>query len=41
MDSALALAIILLLAALPWRPGAGPAFYVEHGRLGRRLAGPR
>ncbi|MEO3927409.1 glycosyltransferase 87 family protein [Micromonosporaceae bacterium B7E4] len=38
MENSLALAIILLVAALPWRPGAEPAFYPEHGRLDRRLA---
>jgi alpha-1,2-mannosyltransferase len=29
MENSLALAIIILVAALPWRPGAEPAFYSE------------
>lgn len=40
MENSLALALILLVAALPWRPGAEPAFYNEPAlRLHRRLAG--
>ncbi|MFF5177119.1 glycosyltransferase 87 family protein [Micromonospora sp. NPDC000316] len=34
MENSLALALIVLVAALPWRPGAEPAFY------GERLARP-
>ncbi|SCL15685.1 glycosyltransferase 87 family protein [Micromonospora inyonensis] len=33
MENSLALALIVLVAALPWRPGAEPAFYAE--RRGR------
>ncbi|PZF97303.1 glycosyltransferase 87 family protein [Micromonospora deserti] len=33
MENSLALALIVLVAALPWRPGAEPAFYGD--RLGR------
>ncbi|MFF5071540.1 glycosyltransferase 87 family protein [Micromonospora olivasterospora] len=33
MENSLALALIVLVAALPWRPGAEPAFYAD--RLGR------
>lgn len=29
MENSLALALILLVAALPWRPGAEPAFYAD------------
>ncbi|WP_433388836.1 glycosyltransferase 87 family protein [Micromonospora sp. KLBMP9576] len=36
MENSLALALILLVAALPWRPGAEPAFYVD--RFGRQAA---
>lgn len=36
MENSLALALIVLVAALPWRPGAEPAFYSEHPRLNRR-----
>jgi hypothetical protein len=38
MENSLAIALIVLVAALPWRPGAEPAFY--HDRLARtaRLA---
>jgi alpha-1,2-mannosyltransferase len=35
MENSLALALIVLVAALPWRPGAEPAFYSD--RLGRSL----
>jgi hypothetical protein len=36
-ENSLALALIVLVAALPWRPGAEPAFYAEPGlRMGRR-----
>jgi hypothetical protein len=34
-ENSFALAVIILIAALPWRPGADPAFYNEP-RLGRR-----
>ena len=37
MENSLALALIVLVAALPWRPGAEPAFYAERGRFGRRV----
>ncbi|MEU0152305.1 glycosyltransferase 87 family protein [Micromonospora fulviviridis] len=33
MENSLAIALIVLVAALPWRPGAEPAFY--HDRLAR------
>lgn len=33
MENSLAVALIVLVAALPWRPGAEPAFYTD--RLGR------
>lgn len=33
MENSLAIALIALVAALPWRPGAEPAFY--HERLVR------
>ncbi|KKJ94101.1 glycosyltransferase 87 family protein [Micromonospora sp. HK10] len=33
MENSLAIALIVLVAALPWRPGAEPAFY--HDRLSR------
>ncbi|MFG2012909.1 glycosyltransferase 87 family protein [Micromonospora sp. NPDC048868] len=36
MENSLALALILLVAALPWRPGAEPAFYAD--RFGRQAA---
>ncbi|MER7459060.1 glycosyltransferase 87 family protein [Micromonospora sp. NPDC126480] len=36
MENSLALALIVLVAALPWRPGAEPAFYGE--RAGRATA---
>jgi hypothetical protein len=38
MENSLALALIVLVAALPWRPGAEPAFYVERGRFARRIS---
>jgi alpha-1,2-mannosyltransferase len=31
MENSLALALIVLVAALPWRPGAEPAFYADRG----------
>lgn len=37
MENSLALTLIVLVAALPWRPGAEPAFYSDHiTRLDRR-----
>ncbi|MEU5944290.1 glycosyltransferase 87 family protein [Micromonospora sp. NPDC047465] len=36
MENSLALALIVLVAALPWRPGAEPAFYGD--RMGRQAA---
>jgi alpha-1,2-mannosyltransferase len=41
MENSLALAIILLVAALPWRPGAEPAFYADSPtlHLARRVRG--
>lgn len=38
MENSLALALIVLVAALPWRPGADPAFYSEHSLQGNRRA---
>ncbi|MFK3982541.1 glycosyltransferase 87 family protein [Micromonospora sp. NPDC050397] len=35
MENSLALALIVLVATLPWRPGAEPAFYTERRRLNR------
>jgi hypothetical protein len=35
-ENSLAIALIVLVAALPWRPGAEPAFYAETVRGGRR-----
>jgi hypothetical protein len=35
-ENSLAIALIVLVAALPWRPGAEPAFYTETVR-GRRV----
>ncbi|MGK5737749.1 glycosyltransferase 87 family protein [Micromonospora sp. URMC 103] len=39
MENSLALALIVLVAALPWRPGAEPAFYAD--RMGRMPAAAR
>ncbi|WP_422754041.1 glycosyltransferase 87 family protein [Micromonospora sp. WMMD708] len=39
MENSLALALIVLVAALPWRPGAEPAFYAD--RPARAAAGRR
>ncbi|MFC8618269.1 glycosyltransferase 87 family protein [Micromonospora purpureochromogenes] len=39
MENSLALALIVLVAALPWRPGAEPAFYTD--RLARTTATAR
>jgi len=36
MENSLALALIVLVATLPWRPGAEPAFYPETIRIDRR-----
>jgi hypothetical protein len=39
-ENSLALALIILVAVLPWRPGAEPAFYAEPGvRVGQRVLG--
>jgi hypothetical protein len=35
-ENSLAIALIILVAALPWRPGAEPAFYPEHAGALRR-----
>ncbi len=41
-ENSLALAIIALVAVLPWRPGADPAFYPEPAlRMGRMLSRPQ
>jgi hypothetical protein len=37
MENSLAIALLVLVAALPWRPGAEPVFGSEHPRLDRRL----
>ena len=37
MENSFAIALIILVAALPWRPGAEPAFYPEPRRM-RRFA---
>jgi alpha-1,2-mannosyltransferase len=37
MENSLALALMVLVAALPWRPGAEPVFYAEHPRPNRRV----
>ncbi|MEV1331695.1 glycosyltransferase 87 family protein [Micromonospora costi] len=39
MENSLAVALIVLVAALPWRPGAEPAFYAD--RMGRVAAARR
>lgn len=36
MENSLAIALIVLVAALPWRPGAEPVFYTEPHRMDRR-----
>jgi hypothetical protein len=35
-ENSLAIALIILVTALPWRPGAEPAFYAEHSSAVRR-----
>lgn len=35
MENSLALALIVLVAALPWRPGAEPVFHTERSRFDR------
>jgi hypothetical protein len=40
-ENSLAIALIILVAALPWRPGAEPAFYTEPAPARRRVAGVR
>ncbi|TDC37453.1 DUF2029 domain-containing protein [Micromonospora sp. 15K316] len=39
MENSLALALIVLVAAMPWRPGAEPVFYAD--RMGRQPAAAR
>ncbi|HEY6593327.1 MAG TPA: glycosyltransferase 87 family protein [Asanoa sp.] len=42
MENSLALGLIVLVACLPWRPGAEPAFYADAGmraRVGARVKG--
>jgi alpha-1,2-mannosyltransferase len=41
MENSLALAIIVLVAALPWRPGAEPAFYGPTYAVGNTVLRPR
>jgi alpha-1,2-mannosyltransferase len=41
MENSLALAIIVLVAALPWRPGAEPAFYGPSYAVGNTVLRPR
>lgn len=41
MENSLALAIIVLVAALPWRPGAEPAFYGPSYVVGNTVLRPR
>ena len=42
VENSLALSIIVLVAALPWRPGAEPAFYAESSaRAARRFTPAR
>jgi alpha-1,2-mannosyltransferase len=41
MESSLGVALIVLVAALPWRPGAEPAFYPEPGMRRARAVGVR
>lgn len=40
MENSLALALIVLVAALPWRPGAEPVFQTDRGRLDRYAPTP-
>ncbi|WJK41792.1 glycosyltransferase 87 family protein [Solwaraspora sp. WMMA2056] len=41
MENSLGLALIALVAALPWRPGAEPAFYLDpRPQIRRRLTAP-
>lgn len=39
MENSLAVALIVLVAALPWRPGAEPVFYTD--RMSRVVVGAR
>ncbi|PWU56747.1 hypothetical protein DLE60_25775 [Micromonospora globispora] len=39
MENSLAIALIVLVAALPWRPGAEPAFYTDRLVRAAQLAG--
>jgi alpha-1,2-mannosyltransferase len=41
MENSLALALILLVAALPWRPGAEPAFHTDRAARASMLYGRR
>ncbi|MFC0532941.1 glycosyltransferase 87 family protein [Phytohabitans kaempferiae] len=41
MENSLALSLIVLLAALPWRPGAEPAFYGPSYTVGNTVLRPR
>ncbi|EWM66849.1 hypothetical protein MCBG_03982 [Micromonospora sp. M42] len=41
MENSLAIALIVLVAALPWRPGAEPAFYHDRFSRAAALAGRR
>ncbi|MEV6811653.1 glycosyltransferase 87 family protein [Micromonospora sp. NPDC051296] len=41
MENSLALALIVLVAALPWRPGAEPAFYTDRMARAAFLSGRR
>jgi len=41
MENSLALAIIVLVAALPWRPGAEPVFYGPSYAVGNTVLRPR
>lgn len=41
MENSLALALIVLVAALPWRPGAEPAFYADRPARAAATAGRR
>ena len=37
-ENSIALAVIVLVVLLPWRPGAEPAFYAEPRRVRRQVA---
>jgi alpha-1,2-mannosyltransferase len=40
-ENSLAIALILLVSAMPWRPGADPAFYTEPARIPRPISPAR